>query len=616
MAKSKTKQAGNVVVWIIIGLLTIGLAGFGIGGFGGHIRTIGSVGDTDIPVDRYAQALRQELRSLQAQTGQSFTLNQLQSFGLDRAVLQQVVATAALDNEAGRVGLSVGDDAVRREVLRTPAFQGLDGTFSRESYEFALRQEGQSVNEFEATVRADTARSLLQGAIVAGASTPLTFTDTLFGYARETRDFTYVPFTSDDLATPLPEPTDEVLKKYYDEHPDQFTLPERRSISYAWMTPTMVVDDVDVDEAGLRALYDERIDEYKQPERRLVERLVFGTTQEATEAKAKIDSGETGFDDLVAARGLDLTDVDLGDVSISDLGTAGAAVFALTEPGVTGPLDTGLGPALFRVNGILAAHETTFEEASDDLRTEFADGAARRLIQDQIEPADDLLAGGVTLEELAADTSMEFGDVLLDDASDAPIAAYEAFREAANAAEVGDFPEIADLEDGGIFALRLNEIVPPTLQPFEDVKVAVIGNWEQAETAQALQKQAEALQAAVENGAELASAGIEPIAEAGLMRDAFIQAAPPTLVSTAFAMEPGEVKVLSDDNGAVLLRLDAVAVPEQDTDEAKTIRERFAAQTAQSYGQDMLSAFTMAIESHTGISLDQTAINAVHAQFP
>ena len=81
-------------------------------------------------------------------------------------------------------------------------------------------------------------------------------------------------------------------------------------------------------------------------------------------------------------------------------------------------------------------------------------------------------------------------------------------------------------------------------------------------------------------------------------------------------MQPGEMQVISDDTGAYLVRLDAVNPPAIDSAEAQVIREGFAAQTAQTYAQDMIDAFTRAVEGQAGIQLEQAAINAVNAQFP
>ena len=114
--------------------------------------------------------------------------------------------------------------------------------------------------------------------------------------------------------------------------------------------------------------------------------------------------------------GFGADDVDLGDVGKSDLGAAGDAVFALTDPGVVGPVMSDLGPALFRMNGILAAQETTFDEAKDSLGEEMRMDAARRDIASRMDQIDDLLASGADLFELVAAGAQLDAQALFDQA--------------------------------------------------------------------------------------------------------------------------------------------------------------------------------------------------------
>lgn len=617
MAQSRAAKGGKMIVWIILLLLFVGLAGFGSRNFGGSVQSIGKVGDTEIPVSQYSNALEQRLRDMQQQTGQQITLSQAKAFGLDRAVLGQVVGTAALKNEADRIGLSVGDEAVREQIVSIQAFQGPDGTFDREAYRFALDRAGQSVKEFEASVRADVARSVLQGAVVGGVVTPGVLTDTLYTYARETRDITWAALTPDDLAEPLAEPDDAALKAYYDDHEDAYTLPERRRITYAWLTPKMVADTIEVSDSDLKDLYQARIDQYVRPERRLVERLVYGTEDEAQAAADAIAAGETTFDAEVEKRGLTLDDVDLGDVSKDALGgAAGEAVFAMDAPGVTGPVQTDLGPALFRMNGILDAQETPFEKVRPDLLAELRSQRARDAVAERLGDLEDRLAGGATLEDLAKETEMQLGEMLwTPDSTEGP-AADPAFNEAAAKAAEGDFPELTDLSDGGVFALRLDEVIAPELQPFDQVKATVTSDWIKAETQKQLEAQAQDIADSLAQGGSLADAGLAPKTVTELGRDAPIDGAPQALSAAVFEMEKGETRVVPTPDGAAIVTLDAVTLPDGGTEEAKQLKQRFAEQTARGYAQDMMDSFTRALETRAGVQLNQSAIEAVHSQFP
>ncbi|MGI1663249.1 peptidyl-prolyl cis-trans isomerase [Palleronia sp. KMU-117] len=613
MAKAKTS---NIFVWILLGLLIVGLAGFGATNFGGSVRSVGSVGDTEIDVNAYARALDQELRALGAQRGSAVTLSEARDAGIDQMVLQRLVAQAALENEAALLGLSVGDERVSREILAIPAFGGIDGQFDREAYAFTLERAGLSVAEFEDRVRAETAASLVQAGVVGAVAPPQTYVDTVLGYLQEQRDVTWARVTPDVLTDPLPEPTEADLQAFYEANAAAFTLPETKVITYAWLTPDMIRDTVEIDRAALEARYQERIADFVRPERRLVERLVFGTEDEATAAAAAIEAGETSFDDLVAARGLTLEDVDLGETTPADLGDAGAAVFALTEPGVAGPLPSPLGPALFRMNAILSAQETTLDEAEEELRAELAADRARRVIDDGISEIDDLLAGGATLEEIAAETEMELGQIDWRATTDDGIAAYADFREAAAAVTTDDFPEVLTLEDGGIFALRLDAVRAPALQPLDDVRDAVIAGWEMQELTRRVTERAQAVADEIAAGREMAAIRLPIEMERGLTRDTELLTTPRTFVTQAFEMAPGELRVIEGDGAAFVLRLDAVRAADPADPQNAMLRGLFNQQAAQDIAGDILAAFTNGVIAQSGVQIDQTAINAVHAQFP
>lgn len=623
MAGRKSGSASKFFVWIILLLLIVGLGGFGVSNFGGAIRTVGSVGEEDIPVDDYAMALQQELRALSAQTGQSVGLNQANQISqlvygasVSDRVIQQMIAIAALDNEARKLGISVGDAQILRQLVSTQVFQNSDGQFDRDTYRLVLQNARLKEREYEENLREETARTLLQSAVVGGIAPAAMVTDTILGYLAARRNFTWARLDQGDLEAPLPEPSEAELTAYYQANTADFTLPETKRISYIWLTPEMLVDTVEIDEDALRALYDERIDEFVRPERRLVEQLSFASASEAEEARARLDAGEVSFDALVGESGLTLSDIDLGDVTRDDLEGAADTVFALAEPGIAGPVETDFGPSLFRMNGILNGMETPFEEARPALLQEFALDRARRVIAEQAGTIDDLLAGGATLEEVAAESDLRFARVDWWDGLGEQISNYNSFRDLARVISTDDFPEIAVLEDGGIYAARLDEIVEPRVQPLDDVRTKVVYGWENQETEARLLAQAEALVPQFGLGRSLATSGLEETVETDITRDAFIEGTPESFVPDVFEMEQGEVRVIEGLGTALIVRLDAALPPEADAPDTTALKTRLDEQIAQAVAQDIFVSFAQALQSDAGLSLNQSALNAVHAQFP
>ncbi len=612
MAKGST--ISKTAIWILLGLLILGLAGFGATNLSGTIRTIGTAGDKPISVDTYARQLQQEIRAVEQQQGAALPFAQAQQFGLDRAVLQRLVATRSLDHETAQLGLSIGDGELRDRVLEIDAFQGINGEFDREGYRFALEQAGLSEAQFETQLREEVGRTIVQGAVLGGIAMPNTYVDTLVDFVGEQRSFTWSVLDAGDLDAPLPEPDTATLQAHYEENIDRFTLPETKEITYAWLSPDALLDEVEIDEAALRAAYEERAPEFNRPERRLVERLAFLDAASAEAAAAALAEG-TGFESLVEERGLTLADVDIGDVTLSELGEAGVGVFAADVGSVVGPLPSTLGPALFRVNAVLDAQQTPFEQAVDILRPQLANDRAIRLVEAQAENLDDLLAAGATLEELVAETDMVLGEIAWSRESAEDIAAYEAFRDAASAVTASDFPKIERMDDGGLFALRLNAVLPPRPAPFDTVQDAVRAHWEETQTTNALLAQVAQDVSLLEAGSSFAELELDAIAEENLLRSDFVPRTPPGFLNQVFEMEPGEARAIESQAAVILVRLDSIAPPADDG-EAATLRVQLSQQAAQQLARDVFQAYNADVIRRADPQINQQALQAVHVNFP
>ena len=612
--KKSSRVQTSMLVWVLMAMLIAGLGGFGVTNFGRSVTAIGSVGTKDIPVTSYARALRSQINALSKQFGQQMGLKEAQLFGVDQQVLSGLIANASLDNEAQRVGISVGNATVATRVSSDKNFQGLTGKFDAATYKQLLEQNNLSVKDYETGLRDDIARTVLQAAVVGGIKAPDALTNTLYTFAAEKRSFAVLALTEASLPAKIAAPSDADLKAFYDANIASFTRPEAKRITYAALLPADVAPKMDVAEADIQALYDGRKADYSIPEKRLVERLVYPTEDEAKAAKAKLDAG-TPFETLVKDRGLELTDIDLGDVTKVDLAAAGDAVFALTGPGVVGPLISTLGPALFRMNAILPAQDTKLADVHDTLKTELQTKAAVASIGEQTSAIQDALAGGATLEDLVKDNGMVLAttDYVAGAADNDAVAADRAFAAAADKLASGDYPEALPLSDGALVALRLDATLPPTPVALDKIKDKVTAAYHADALAKALTAQALAAQAAVKAGADLGTQGI--VANiAATTRDGTPAGTTPDVIKAAFAMTLGEVKLIDMPDFTGLIRLDGITPVDMTADAAKTGRDQTATQAQQSLAQDTYELFTTAMTAQGGLTINQSAITSVQAQ--
>jgi peptidyl-prolyl cis-trans isomerase D len=615
ITRRKGSHAGtSILAFVMLGMIVIGLGGYGVTNFGHTVDSVITVGKVEVSTSDYARALKNQMAQFSKQLGQPLTLKEAQMFGIDTQVQQGLISNAALDNEALRVGLSAGDLAVAQKIAGIQSFKDVGGKFDRTVYADVLQQNGMTVKEFETGIRSDLTRQVLQSAVVGGVVAPQALTSAIYAYQAEARGFTVLQLTEASLPQKLPEPSADALNAFYTAHIADFTRPEAKRVAYALLEPADIAKDQKVPEADVKAAYDAAADTYNIPEKRLVERLVYPTDADAKAARAKLDAG-TSFEDLVKARGLALTDIDMGDVAQGQLGAAGKDVFALTAPGVVGPLPSDLGPALFRVNAILPAQVTTFAAAHDKLMGELQLKAAAKAIATRTEAVNDLLAGGATIAEVAKDQTMKTASTDYAKGADDndPVTQDPQFVKAVDAMQPGDFAQAVALTDGGLIVLQVTEAVPPTPVPFDKAQAKVKTALHADALTKALGALADADLTAVKGGAKLETLGITDRV-ASTTRGAPPDGISADILAAAFTMKKDEVQKVEKAGTYALVRLDIITPAEPKGDKAKAALDSLSAQVGQSIAQDAYDLFANAMTTSGGLRMDQAAMAAVQAR--
>jgi peptidyl-prolyl cis-trans isomerase D len=616
LSSMRTSKKNQPFVFGLLGLLAFGLIGFASGGVtGGRISSVGSVGDEPIPVNTYAQSLRSTVQTISNQIGRNLTAQEVQAFGLQSTAMQNVVSGAALSSEASRLGLSAGNDQVAEEIFATRAFTGVDGKFDKEAYEYTLERSGMSAKEYEAQTRKAIARGLIESAVAAGSNTPQSQAMALITFAREKRSFDYVVLDRSLLNEKATNPTDTQIDEQYKAQPAKYTAPLTRALTYATLSPEMLADQVEIPEGLLAEEFAAQKSRFNRPARRALDRIAFPDTAAAELALAQIRENVITFDALAEQRGLAIADIDMGEIEQGELETViDEVLFGTKNLGLIGPFDTDLGPTLFRINASIDAQNTTFEEATPELTAEYVGEESRRLIVEMVTELDELLAQGLSLEELVKETPMTLHQINMDASTANGIAAYAEFRDVALSIQKDDFPEIKDLSDGGIFAARLDSITEPALRPLTDVREQVVIDWANATDQAALVAKAASIAAQLDTGADFATLALSPRVETDITRDAFIENIPPTLVADLFTGETGKTKTHTNDDTVVVARINAITPFDPNADDSKVLVSQVQTQLGNQVTGDLLRLFSTALETRDGVTLNQNAINQVNTQ--
>ncbi|MFZ0838140.1 MAG: SurA N-terminal domain-containing protein [Xanthobacteraceae bacterium] len=514
LRKASSSWLGQVVMATVVGFLIIAFGIWGIADVfrGSGRQTVATVGGVEISADQFRQAYNDQLQQLQRQIGRPIPPEQARAFGLDRQVLQKLMTDAALNERARQLGLGVGDDEIVKHILQDPSFRGINGQFDQTRFEQTLRAYGFTEPRYVAKLRGDAVRGQLADSFISGVTVPKTALEAFNRYQNEERNVDYVVL-GPAVAGDIPEPSPDVLTKYFEDRKALFRAPEYRKVVLLALSPETIAKSIEVSDADVKRAYDEHLSRYTTPERRDLQQIVFPNQEEADKAAQRLKEGTT-FDALVKERGLKDTDVNLGLVTktgIVDPAIADAA-FALPADATSDPIKGRFGITLVHVNKIEPQQVKAFADVEAELKHEIALDRAKATITDSTNKVEDELASGARLDEVATKLNLPYRTIdaidrsgrdpagsTVADLPDSPDLLSNAF-----AAAVGAQNDALQLKGGGYVWYEVAGITPGRDRTLDEVKDKVEARWRQGEVESKLRAKADEMVKQINGGTKLA----------------------------------------------------------------------------------------------------------------
>jgi peptidyl-prolyl cis-trans isomerase D len=582
MLQAIRTRAGGIVVKVLFGLLILSFGFWGI-----YTRSpffqdekspeavVASVGDRDIHAEQLQNALGPAIERLRAQFGGSLDLAQAKALGIPDAVLNQLIDQALIDQEAARLHLDLSDDVIRSAITSNPAFVGSDGRFNHDQFNQVLAMNHLTEDGLIARLRAEIPRGDLLQALTAGVQVPTPIIDTIYRYRSETRvaDVVTIPLTAaGDIGTP----SEDDIQKFYDAHPDMFKAPEYRGFTVASLTATDLAGDITISDDQLKSAYEERKDDLAVPEQRDVQQILTPTEDKAKEAAAALAAGQDFNDVATKIAGQDPQTVDLGLVKEGDLPKPLAdAAFDLPLDKASEPIHDALGWHILRVAKIEPPKTPSFDEAKKQLNDELTqEGEADRL-DHTANQVDDALAGGAALAAVASKYQLKTITVAASDVGgrdpdgkpvELPVSSKDVLKSAFDTGE-NETSRVTPIEDGAIFVVHVDKVVPAAPKPLAEVKDQAVAGWTAEKKEDAVKQEADAIAAAAGAGTTLAFAAADkklPIATSPPLsrRPQQDSGVPGPLVAKLFAAKIGDIVTASDSSGAYVAQLKQAQTPD------------------------------------------------------
>lgn len=499
--------------WIAIVLFMLLLVSLIVwGGMGNMLKNpvsggVVTVGSHELSPQDFEQQFNKQLeRMAQQQGGQPIPREEAIKAGFHTRMLQGLADQMAFAESLGRLGIVPSPQQFAEKLKQAPVFfNEVTGEFDKKKYLQVLGENHISQRTFEQSTRDEIAFDHLASGLQAGLMAPRVYGSLAAISQLENRTFSSFTIDATKVAKPVP-PTDAQLQAFVTEFGQK--KPETRELSFVRFSSKAIEATMPIDPAEVLKLYNFRKDTMSKPEMRTVVQIAVKNPAQATQVAQKLSAGENPSAIAKSVGAEPVTYTDQPKTAITDRKVADAA-FALAAGQVSAPIQGELGLSVVKVTDVKPALTVPLEQAKPDLEKQLKHDAAQKKVYEQVEAYEKAHDSGGKMDDAAKAVGATVSTT-------PPVAQNGATKEGKPPEGVspkmlakaftlaqGEESDTQDEGNGEYFIVRVNKIAPAALPSLEDVREVATKAYLQRQLVTALKAKADELSARVKKGESL-----------------------------------------------------------------------------------------------------------------
>jgi peptidyl-prolyl cis-trans isomerase D len=496
------KHAGSWMIKVVLGAIVVTFVFWGGYQFTSQrLSRIANVNGAWITIDEFEATYKQLLNQVRQAYGNNLNEEILQTLGLRKQALDQLIDQVLMLQEAEGINLKVTDEELAQAVRGMSVFQTA-GIFDPGRYRNVLAQVNLTPEAFQASQRdallIQKLRVFITGSVKVSDQEMLEWYN--WNNAEVSIDYALVEamqFT--DI-----EPTEELLTAYYEQNRDSYNTDPMVKVRYLAFKPEAYTSGVNISEDEIKDYYETNLEQFKNPKTVEARHILIEVAQKASDEK--IAEAKTRIENVLklAKDGQDFAELakqysegpskDQGgylgkfqkDAMVKPFADK---AFSMKAGEISDPVRTSYGWHIIKVESINPAGTTAFDDAKVQIQKKLLDDKTKRLAQEAADAAFDAAFEGDDLDTIATQ-------------NDLSVLETERFSQKGPAKGIknpGQFAQVAfnlaenevsDLQDfgDGYYLMEVVEKIPSKILEFETVSGKVRKDWvkeEQKEMARA-----------------------------------------------------------------------------------------------------------------------------------
>lgn len=406
MLTTLRNSSKNSILKIIFGtLLTILIISFGMWGTEDLVgvtqkqSTVATVGKIDISAQEFYSLYSRQTEEIRKLLGSSLDIKKSREFGYVDRALSSLINRALFNNEALQLGLSVSDINVRDKILRDDAFKDDLGQFSELVFRQLISESGYTEDSYVEGTRQDLAREQMVETISTSLIIPNIMKNSLSKYNLEERTVDYLTIKVEEEE--FAKPSNEKIRKYYEENKSDFMSKEFRSAETLLLDAKEYAKKSTVTDEEIKLLYEERKELLVEPAQKYLHQIIVDSKSDVESISKKVNFNNFTSTAKTMAN-LTEDDIDLGWNTKNDLPDEIIdATFSLKKGEISKPIESSFGWHILKIIDSKERKEVAYEEVKKQFENELLLEKGKEAVFDLQDELEDLLASGNTFEEIS-----------------------------------------------------------------------------------------------------------------------------------------------------------------------------------------------------------------------
>ncbi|MGP4789068.1 SurA N-terminal domain-containing protein [Psychrobacter sp. 1Y11] len=375
--------------------------------FGGSVdpNQIAQVGEASVGLSEYQSAVNSRRAELLDQVDDASLINE---DVLHEQVLKGLIDRTLLEQQAGKLGMTVSDDTINRLLLQEEIFKDAEGNFSNDQFSNFLRQRGMTKDQLFAEFRNQLSLDQLNASIVGTAIYPMRAVNQLIDLQLETRKVWLHRFNWQDYQQQV-KVTQADVETYYNANKNKLKSDAMVDLAYIQLIPA----NIEVNQVTSEEL-EQQYESYKQQLGVVDERMISQILLSGDDAKARADKvlaelkQGADFSTLAKQYSDDPTGTSggaIGRFNPSVFGNDAAkvedALEGLEVGEVSPAVNTSFGYQIFKVTADNGDDVPTMESMREELTAKAKEYKRQTIYADKVTAINDLAADGFSIEDIA-----------------------------------------------------------------------------------------------------------------------------------------------------------------------------------------------------------------------